>query len=521
MIARRNLLSRVCTLVHCRLSTVAEDVKPYEAIPTPSNVSLPLLGQMQVVLKKPAGFGQAWKTFLELKKKYVPDDVSMLRLHLPLFNEITGKVVILFDPVDVETVYRHEGKYPNRGNGFHALRIIRSRRPDVFEETTGLLTEEGESWQSIRSKVQQDLMRPKSAMYFVDKLQVVSDDFVKYIKVARSEKDNSLGDDVLPHIYRFALESISLIALDTRIGCLEKEMDSELNKVFNGIAFFVDAFPELLTRIPTWKFFNPRWNKLFRDTEDNFSLALDYTKSRIDDAKKRIEDHNRTKSDDEDPDKNEVSVLEKLILRNGNNSLVPVVMAVDMMFAGIDTTGNTTAFLLYHLATNPEKQEALRRECQQLGEHLTAKDLSKARYLNACLKESLRMTPTIAAFGRMIPEDIVVRGYTIPKDTFVMWSAEIFGRDQTIFDNPEVFRPERWLVDEEGNKPDINPYAVRQFSKGPRMCIGKRFAELEIQLVIHKLMHNFRVEHIGEKLETKQVLVNAPVKPLQLRFVDL
>lgn len=80
-----------------------------------------------------------------------------------------------------------------------------------------------------------------------------------------------------------------------------------------------------------------------------------------------------------------MSVLEKMILRNGPQSPIPLVTAIDMIFAGIDTTGNTLASLLYHLANNPEKQEKLRLE------YAEKKQLSDTfPYFQACLQESLR-----------------------------------------------------------------------------------------------------------------------------------
>ena len=54
--------------------------------------------------------------------------------------------------------------------------------------------------------------------------------------------------------------------------------------------------------------------------------------------------------------------MAKMIERCGPDSGIPVVMANDALFAGIDTTGNTASFLLYHLATHPEKQENLYQE---------------------------------------------------------------------------------------------------------------------------------------------------------------
>ena len=88
----------------------------------------------------------------------------------------------------------------------------------------------------------------------------------------------------------------------------------------------------------------------------------------------------------------EKSVLEKLILSNKGELDIPVVMAIDGMMAGIDTTGNTVSFLLYHLAINPEAQEKLHQEIiKEIGEDdpITEAGLKRMKYLKACLQVRL------------------------------------------------------------------------------------------------------------------------------------
>jgi len=57
--------------------------------------------------------------------------------------------------------------------------------PDIFGEIWGLSIEDGERWHNFRSKVQQDMMRPKSATFYLDKIQAISDEFVQYIRRKR------------------------------------------------------------------------------------------------------------------------------------------------------------------------------------------------------------------------------------------------------------------------------------------------------------------------------------------------
>ena len=88
----------------------------------------------------------------------------------------------------------------------------------------------------------------------------------------------------------------------------------------------------------------------------------------------------------------EKSVLEKLILSNDGELDIPVVMAIDGMMAGIDTTGNTVSFLLYHLAINPEAQEKLHKEImKEIGQEgpVTESGLKRMKYLKACLQASI------------------------------------------------------------------------------------------------------------------------------------
>ena len=99
----------------------------------------------------------------------------------------------------------------------------------------------------------------------------------------------------------------------------------------------------------------------------------------------------------------------KLTKRCGKNSNIPVAMAFDALMGGIDTTGNSAIFLLYHLARNQEKQEKLFKEIfETVGRegNICAKSLSKMKYLKACQKESQRLLPVTAGSSRQTQVDM-------------------------------------------------------------------------------------------------------------------
>ena len=142
------------------------------------------------------------------------------------------------------------------------------------------------------------------------------------------------------------------------------------------------------------------------------------------------------------------TIIAKLFRKCGRDSPIPFVMAVDMMMAGIDTTGSTATFLLYHLATNPEQQETLYQEiCQTIGPtgQLTETALAKMRYMKAVQMESQRISPSVWGTSRVFDKDIVVSGYNIPAGTTIARVGAFSAMDPENFPEPERFHPERWL----------------------------------------------------------------------------
>ena len=89
----------------------------------------------------------------------------------------------------------------------------------------------------------------------------------------------------------------------------------------------------------------------------------------------------------------ERTILEELLVR-GMSPQDAVELVINMLMAGIDTTSNSTSFMLYLLAKNPDKQEILRKEVLSVvgprGAPVTVAALNELRYLKACVKESLR-----------------------------------------------------------------------------------------------------------------------------------
>jgi cytochrome P450 len=105
--------------------------------------------------------------------------------------------------------------------------------------------------------------------------------------------------------------------------------------------------------------------------------------------------------------------------------------------------------------------------------------------------ESMRLYPPIPIIGRQATAACVLGDFSIPAGTPVSFSAMTVQRDPRFFDDPEVFRPERWAGDLARRLPR---FAYFPFGGGPRLCIGNTFAMMESVLVLATIAQRFRPE---------------------------
>ena len=215
------------------------------------------------------------------------------------------------------------------------------------------------------------------------------------------------------------------------------------------------------------------------------------------------------------------TIIAKLRRRCGADSVVPTVMAIDALNAGIDTTGSAASFLLYHLATNPDKQEILYQEiCQTIGPtgQLSEAGLARMKYMKAVQLESQRLLPSVWGTARMFDKDITIRGYNIPAGTMVTRVGSFSSLDPSNFSQPDQFYPERWLRNHQ-DRHQAGSFANLPFGHGKRSCIGQRFAKLELFMLMTKLVQTYRLEYAGtEPVGGATKFITVPDKPVIINF---
>ena len=174
------------------------------------------------------------------------------------------------------------------------------------------------------------------------------------------------------------------------------------------------------------------------------------------------------------------------------------------MFEGHDTSATSTMWTLYLLGRHPDIQEKARNEVNThwgSAEILPAEDLSSLKYLECCLKESLRLYPSVPQVMRILDTPVKLdENYTIPAKSWVHMPIVQLHRDPEQWPEPDKFDPDRF-------QPEVaalrHPYAYLPFSAGSRNCIGQRFALMEIKTIVAYLLRHFSWESVQAESEMK------------------
>ncbi|XP_031637082.1 cytochrome P450 4d1-like [Contarinia nasturtii] len=120
------------------------------------------------------------------------------------------------------------------------------------------------------------------------------------------------------------------------------------------------------------------------------------------------------------------------------------------------------------------------------------------------VKETLRLFPSVPFIGRKLLDDIeLTENRVIPAGSNIIVPIYSMGHNEKYFEDPETFRPERFLVERSMEKQ--NAFTYIPFSAGPRNCIGQKFAMYEIKSIVSKILRNFEIVLTNES-ETYPVL---------------
>ncbi|XP_047959469.1 flavonoid 3'-monooxygenase CYP75B137-like [Salvia hispanica] len=202
-----------------------------------------------------------------------------------------------------------------------------------------------------------------------------------------------------------------------------------------------------------------------------------------------------------------------LRLKEDGHTEIPLTMMhirallIDMVVGGTDTTSSTVEFAMAEMMKKPEVMHKAQQEVDAVvgkNRAVEESDTNKLPYLNAVMKEVLRLHPVLPLMVPHCPsKPCIVAGYNVPKGTRTFVNVWAIHRDPENWTNPNEFIPERFM-NGEGDR-FSNDFSYLPFGSGRRSCAGVAMAERVVMYALASLVHSFRWEVCeGETLDLSE-----------------
>ncbi|GAA3704433.1 cytochrome P450 [Nonomuraea antimicrobica] len=283
--------------------------------------------------------------------------------------------------------------------------------------------------------------------------------------------------ELYPEFYRLATR----VVIDTLFSTKMSESDVELVRakmpiVISGIEKRGALPPRLFDTIPT-----PENRAFYSAISDLRSLG-----DRLVDARLRMKREREDRADLMDV----LTETDDEVARRDNDRAQILNEFLTFLTAGSETTPSAIAWSCYLLGRHPEIQEEVRAEVAGFDPGAnTVAAIQQLPLLQAVVKEALRLYPPVWALGRRTLQTATLGGYELPPGTQVFYSVYSIQRDENVYDEPNEFRPRRWIGDDK----KYPRTAFLPFGAGVRNCIGEHFAWIEISIAIVNILKRYEL----------------------------
>lgn len=378
---------------------------------------------------------------------------------LDIFNR---KLLICIDPEAVKHVLLENNRNYTKSFAYDVIKIFLGN---------GLLTSEGEFWKRQRRLAQPAFHRQKLELMFNTMVEQTENALNVLEKNANTNR----------------LVNLNKILYDLTLNIVNKtlfynEVDSTTDKVYKlvskGSEFISERIDNPL-RLPIWipTIRNIREKQVLTGMDNVF---YDIIKRR-----------RKQKGQHEDL----LSMFMEAVDEETGESMSDKQLRdeiITIFVAGHETTQIALAWTFYLLAINPEKLKILEEEIDaNVGEKLDMQTLRNMPYLKMVIDESMRIFPPAWVVGRRAIQDDVVQNVKVESGMNIIMPIYLIHHDKNIWENPEEFRPERFLPE---NMKEKYKFAYFPFGGGPRLCIGNNFAIQEMQVVLALFLKKYRFE---------------------------
>uniref|UniRef100_A0A3P8U6M6 Cytochrome P450, family 2, subfamily X, polypeptide 9 n=1 Tax=Amphiprion percula TaxID=161767 RepID=A0A3P8U6M6_AMPPE len=379
---------------------------------------------------------------------------------------------------------------------------------DVFDVKGVILADYGTSWKEHRRFALMTLRNFGLGKKSME--ERIHDEIQHTIKTL----DESIGRTLCPQVmfHNVASNIICQVLFGTRYEYDDEfvttiiQCVTEITKIFNGLwAMLYDCLP-FIRNLPL------PFNKAFKDIKRSSDLVL-----------RLLNEHKKTRVPGEPRDFLDcyLDEMEKKAEDSSFSEDKLIFTALDLLFAGTDTTSNTLLTAFLYLMNHPHIQEQCQQEIDRVLEgkdQACFDDRHQMPYMQAVIHESQRIANTVSlSIFHCTTKDTDLAGHSIPKGTMIVQNLSTVLKEEGQWKHPHEFNPDNFLNDQgEFVKPD----AFIPFSAGPRMCLGEGLARMELFLIMVTLLRKFKFiwpEDAGEPDYTPIFGVTLTPKPYPMK----
>uniref|UniRef100_A0A1E1WM70 Cytochrome P450 n=1 Tax=Pectinophora gossypiella TaxID=13191 RepID=A0A1E1WM70_PECGO len=381
----------------------------------------------------------------------------------------------------------------------------------------GLLISNGEKWKQRRK-----LLTPAFHFNILKKFCHTFNEHTERFLELLDKETSQEKTNVKPLLTRATLD----IMCETSMGTsMHETSGSTTKKYFDALYDIGDVLLERFFKVWLHSDFIYNYSSLAKRERKLLKDLHNFTNTVIDERREYRQKHNITSTTGDEMFSGKVKkAMLDLLLENEGTKIDSEGIREEVdtfMFEGHDTTSMAMSFMIMRIANEPEIQDKIYKELQGVfgdsREPPTVEELSELKYLECCIKESLRIYPSVPFIARYITEDAELGGYTVPAGTIVQIDIFDCHRNPEIWPEPEKFIPERFLPE---NCVGRHSYAYIPFSAGARNCIGQKFAMLEMKTMMSCLLRRFKLEPVTthEDIVFYADLVLRTKNPIYVKF---
>lgn len=383
------------------------------------------------------------------------------------------RTIVTANPVNVE--YMLKTNFPNFPKGKPFTELL----GDFLG--LGIFNVDGDLW-SLQRKLASHEFSTKSLREFV--VQVLEDEVVnRLIPVLENAAEINGVLDMQEVLRRFAFDTICKVSLGMDPSCLDMSSPPPPLAAAFDAASEISAMRGAAPVFAVWKLKRALNLGLEKELKDAVNTVRGCVDEMIRCKKETMGGAAASGGD-----------LLSRFLGAGMESEMVRDMVISFLMAGRDTTSAALTWLFWLLTGHREIEELAVAEACAGGGRLGYNELKEMEYIKACLCESMRLYPPVVWDSKYAAkDDVLPDGTPVCRGNRVTYFPYGMGRMEALWGEDRLeFRPDRWL-DENRAVKMVSPYKFPVFQAGPRVCLGKEMAFIQMKYVVASVLSRFEL----------------------------